>query len=104
MSTAKRNWVTGFYWIGVLMTVACVALVAAANTELASRLERSRFPLAWVFAGTAILAFLAAELCHHASHPRGVEKLETTNHPVVGPPKEVAGPALGDPAASSLGS
>jgi hypothetical protein len=67
MSTAKRNWAAGFYWIGVAMSLACFALVLARNTELVWRFEHARFPLSWMVAGVAILAFLKAEFCHAAS-------------------------------------
>ena len=70
MSTAERNWTVGlydgFYWIGVAMTVACFAVIFAGNTESVWRYEHARFPLSWVFAGVAVLAFLAAEACHFA--------------------------------------
>jgi hypothetical protein len=69
MSTTKRNWVAGYYagffWMGVVMTLACIALILAGNTETFYRLERTSFPLSWAFAGVAILEFLAAEICHH---------------------------------------
>lgn len=55
---------TGFYWIGMLMTLACIAFVLASNTELMFRFEHTSFPLSWAFAGLAVLAFLAAECCH----------------------------------------
>jgi hypothetical protein len=74
MSSTSRNWTTGYYagffWMGVVMTIACIALVLAGNTEMVYRLERSRFPLSWAFGGFAMLQFVAAELCHHA-HMRG---------------------------------
>jgi type IV secretory pathway VirB2 component (pilin) len=66
MSTATRNWIAAFYWIGVTMTLACVALVVAGNTDLFGRFEHKGFPLSWVFGGAAVLAFLAAEACHSA--------------------------------------
>jgi uncharacterized membrane protein YoaT (DUF817 family) len=69
MSTTKRNWATGYYagffWMGVVMTLACIALILAGNTETFYRLERTSFPLSWAFAGVAIFEFLAAEICHH---------------------------------------
>jgi hypothetical protein len=64
MSTPERSWTTGFYWIGVAMTLTCFALVLAGNTELGWRFEHRGFPLSWAFAGAAVLAFLAAEFCH----------------------------------------
>jgi hypothetical protein len=59
---ANKIWATGFYWIGVVMTLASFTLILAGNTELLWRFEHSRFPLSWMFAGVAILAFLVAEL------------------------------------------
>ncbi len=71
MSSAWRKWIAGFYWIGVALAVACVAVVVAGHTERFSVIERIDFPLSWAFAGTAGVAFLAAELCHSiASRPR----------------------------------
>jgi len=71
MSSARRKWIAGFYWIGVALAVACVAVVVAGHMERFSALERIDFPLSWAFAGIAGVAFLAAELCHSiASRPR----------------------------------
>lgn len=85
MSTTKRNWAAGcyagFFWMGVVMTIACLALVLAGNTETFYRLERASFPLSWAFAGVAIIEFLAAEFCHLADlRARGVE--DVTPRPV----------------------
>lgn len=52
-----------FNWIGVVLTLACFASVVAGNTEAIWRFEHSGFPLSWVLAGAAVLAFLATELC-----------------------------------------
>ena len=65
MSTAKRIGIAGFYWIGVAMTIACLALVLAGNTEFVWRFEHRAFPLSWAIAGIAMLAFLAAEFGHY---------------------------------------
>jgi hypothetical protein len=71
MSSAWRKWIAGFYWIGVALALACVAVVVAGHMERFSLLERIRFPLSWAFAAIAGVAFLAAELCHSiASRPR----------------------------------
>lgn len=59
MSAAQRS----FNWIGVVLTLACFATVVAGNTELVWRFEHAGFPLSWVLAGAAILAFLATEFC-----------------------------------------
>jgi hypothetical protein len=61
MSTVKRIWAAGFYWIGMAMTLACFAFVLAGNTELVWRFEHTRLPLSWMFAGGAVFAFLAVE-------------------------------------------
>jgi hypothetical protein len=57
MSATK--WVTSFYWLGVSLSVGCVALVFSG--------DRTDTPLSWVLGGFAIAAFLAAELCHLTS-------------------------------------
>jgi hypothetical protein len=59
VSAAQRS----FNWIGVVLALACFAAVVAGNTELVWRFEHSGFPLSWVLAGAAILAFLATEFC-----------------------------------------
>ena len=68
MATNVRNraagFYVGFYWMGVIMTVACFAVVLASNTNLIYRFEHSRFPLSWALACVAMLSFLAAEFCH----------------------------------------
>ena len=67
MSAAKRILTTGFYWIGVAMTLACFAFILAGNTESVWRFEHKAFPLSWAFAGAAVLAFAATELSHSVS-------------------------------------
>lgn len=52
-----------FNWIGVVLTLACFAVVTASNTELIWRFEHAGLPLSWVLAGAAVLAFLATEFC-----------------------------------------
>jgi hypothetical protein len=70
MSTTKRDGTVGFYagffWLGIVMTLASLALILAGNTELLYRFEHTRFPLSWACAGLAVLAFVATELCHPA--------------------------------------
>jgi len=65
--SAKRGWSGVWYWIGVSMTVACIALVLAGNTKLGFRLEHLDYPLSWVTAGIGVLAFLVSELCRPAA-------------------------------------
>ncbi len=64
MSRARHNWIATFYWIGVIMALACFALVVAHGTELVGRLERRGFQLSWAFGVAAAIAFLAAEAGH----------------------------------------
>ena len=76
MSTTVRRvagFYAGFYWIGVITTIACFAVVLASNTNPVYRFEHSRFPLSWVSAGVAMLSFLAAEFCHAANSPNKSE-------------------------------
>jgi hypothetical protein len=61
------KWSDTFYWIGITMSVLCIALAAASNTELLSRFQRADFPLSWVAGAIAILAFLASEYFHSAT-------------------------------------
>jgi hypothetical protein len=70
MSTSERNWAAGFCCIGVVMTLTCLAFILAGNTDFAYRFEHTKFPLSWAFAAVAVLAFLAAELCHASGTPR----------------------------------
>jgi hypothetical protein len=74
MSGTVRNslagFYAGFYWIGVIMTLVCFAVVLASNTNPLYRFEHSRLPLSWLSAGIAIFSFLAAEFCHASDSPR----------------------------------
>lgn len=63
MSAAQRT----LNWIGVVMTLACFAVVLAGNTATVWRFEHTGFPLSWVLAGAAMLAFLATEFCDSAA-------------------------------------
>jgi hypothetical protein len=63
MPTTRRNRTAhAFYWFGVIMALACVAIVLAGSTEMVYRFEHERFSLLWAFAGATVVAFLAAEL------------------------------------------
>ena len=73
MSVAKAKLANGFYWIGVVLTLACFALILGGNTELLGRFEHRGLPLAWIFAGGAVFAFLVAEFGSSASVPRETE-------------------------------
>jgi hypothetical protein len=67
MSDLRRPRTTGlykaFYWIGIIMTLACFAFVLAGSTELLWPLEHAGFPLSWAFGAFAIVSFVAAEVC-----------------------------------------
>jgi uncharacterized membrane protein YdjX (TVP38/TMEM64 family) len=72
MSLSRRFYSIA-YWIGMAMSLACVVLVVAGNTELLGRFEHGGFPVSWICAGAAVLAFLVAEACHSAfSRPKPV--------------------------------
>jgi hypothetical protein len=73
-ATAKKNWANRFYWIGVTMTLACFALVLTGNTDLLWRFEHKGFPLSWMCAGVAVLAFLVAEFGFTSSVPTELEE------------------------------
>jgi len=73
MSTTNQSvavqpkWTFTFYWIGVIMTVLCVGLACARNTQWVLNLEPAHFPLCWAAGLIAILAFLASEYCDPAT-------------------------------------
>lgn len=59
MSTTQRT----LNWIGVVLTLTCLAIVLAGNTAAAWRWEHAAVPLSWVLGAGAIIAFLATEWC-----------------------------------------
>jgi hypothetical protein len=61
---AQQKLAFTFYWIGVIMSVLCIGLAFARNTELVSNLPSAGFPLSWAAGAIAILAFLVAEYGH----------------------------------------
>lgn len=65
-TTNRARLASFFYWLGVATTLASIALVLLGNTEWGARVQHTNFPLAWKFAGVAVLAFLAREICHPA--------------------------------------
>jgi hypothetical protein len=65
--TSRGHLASIFYWIGVSMTFASIALVLLGNTKLIATVQHTSFPLAWKLAIVAVLAFLASEICHSAS-------------------------------------
>ena len=73
MSTAKRIWMHGFYWVGITMTLSCLALILAGNTDLMWGFEHRSFPLSWACAGMAILAFLMSEFGNTFVAPKKAE-------------------------------
>ena len=62
----RQTWTDRFYWIGMAMSVLCVALAWARNTALMGRFEHPAFPLSWAAGVIAIVAFLASEHFHPA--------------------------------------
>jgi hypothetical protein len=65
----------GSYWIGIVMTLLCLALVLSGNTQLAWGFEHRSFPLSWVFGCAAILAFLVCEYVQTADREARVSRL-----------------------------
>jgi len=63
MKIANRDsWASVFYWIGVVTTLAAIALVLLGNTKWGAAVQHTSFPLAWKFAIVAVVAFLAREI------------------------------------------
>jgi hypothetical protein len=75
MSTTRQTWSNTFYWIGVAMTLVCFALVLAGNTAPLSRFEHRGFPVSWMSAGIAVIAFLLAEFGSSGAGPASEEDL-----------------------------
>jgi len=50
MPETRRPLFPCFYWIGVTMAIACVALVIVDDTESVYRFEHAHFPLLWLLA------------------------------------------------------
>jgi hypothetical protein len=84
MSSSNRKSISsyhsGFFWAGVVMSVACLALVAMGNSKLIYPVEHTALPLSWAFGGLAIFQFLVAELCHHADYLKRREKEAKSQH------------------------
>jgi hypothetical protein len=55
------------YWLGMVMTAACLGLIFAGNTEAIWRFEHIGIPLSWVMGALAMLAFLAFEVLDSTS-------------------------------------
>jgi hypothetical protein len=72
----QEKWTDAFYWIGIAMSVLCVVLAGARNTELIGRFEHSSFPLSWAAGVIAILAFVASEYFHPAPPARERRRIE----------------------------
>ena len=79
-----------FYWTGVVMAFASVAVVLAGNTEPVYRFEHARFPLLWAFAGVTVIAFLAAELCLLAAVRNDKPEEGSSQVPATAPPAPAA--------------
>jgi hypothetical protein len=54
------------YWLGVIATLGSIGLVLVGNTKWGATVQHTSFPLAWKFAGGAVIAFLVGEICHPA--------------------------------------
>jgi hypothetical protein len=81
MSTAKGNLIAGSYWTGIAMTLVCLALMLAGNTDPVWLFEHRGFPLSWVFGCAAIFAFLVCELCQSVfPRPSDPRRDETEEH------------------------
>ena len=50
-----------FYWLGIAMSLLCILLACAHNTQVVGRFEHAGFPLSWAAGVIAILAFLVFE-------------------------------------------
>jgi hypothetical protein len=75
----RDRWASLFYWIGAIMTGASIALVLLGNTKLFHSFQHTNFPLAWKFAGVAVVSFLAREICrpsalNHDRHDRDARR------------------------------
>lgn len=68
-----------FYWLAVAATLAAVSLVLLGNTKLVYPFEHTNFPLAWKFAGVAVLAYLAREIFSPAFQARRDEERASRN-------------------------
>lgn len=84
MSESRRKWAAGLYWIGVVMTFTCIALVLAGSSETLHRFEHTGFPLSWALAGVAIVAFLGAEMARHERAPKSTAQPVLRPEPVQG--------------------
>jgi hypothetical protein len=73
--TSKAKVADVFYWIGVVTTAVCLALVVVANTEWGYRLEHTDWPVSWMMAGIAMVSFLVAETCDAPSDEIADERL-----------------------------
>jgi hypothetical protein len=65
-TSTRERWASRFYWLGVAMTFASIALVLLSNTKWGAAVQHTSFPLAWKLAGVAVIAFFAGEICHPA--------------------------------------
>ena len=50
-----------FYWVGVILALACVVLIWTRNTGSAWRFDRFDLPASWLAGLMSIVAFLGAE-------------------------------------------
>ena len=86
-NTKRDRWASRFYWLGVVMTLSSILLVAFGNTTWGAVVEHTSFPLAWKFGIVAILAFLVGEICRPEFLPR--KKDRDTGHVLEHTPYEI---------------
>ena len=88
-AVSRDRWASGLYWIGVVMTFAAIALVLLGNTKWGARVEHTSFPLAWKFAGIAVIAFLAGEICRPAFPFHRENRADDARHALDHTPYEI---------------
>ena len=64
MNTILRERIAGgFYWLGVVTTVASIASVLFGNSAAVAPFEHTGFPIAWKFALVAVASYFARVIC-----------------------------------------
>ena len=63
----QGKWTAFFYWVGIVLALACMGLVLAKNTPFVIRWERAPIPLCWLAGIGSILSFILAEACDRAN-------------------------------------
>jgi|SRR5579871_6566593 len=67
LPASQGKWTALFYWLGIGLALACMALVLAKNTPLVLKWERSPLPLCWMAGIGSIVSFILAEACDRGS-------------------------------------